>query len=175
MMTYRYYIFYLKSDKSIYAYTSSKEDRDLFELTRDMSKFKLKTENLEKEDVAYITEHFRHNIITKFHFKLNREGDDIVLPITELEKLNIEKKGYQLAYVDIFASAWIPCEIFVDDVQESLNDIYYTYCDYVMRTKSRRPNMGFEPDLLSIFIQDHLWSLDFSKLNNLYRKELKIR
>ena len=46
MNNYTYYIFYLKKDKSIYAYTTSKEDRDMFCLTREMSKFKLRKEKL---------------------------------------------------------------------------------------------------------------------------------
>lgn len=173
MNTYTYYIFYLKKDKSIYAYTTSKEDRDMFCLTRDMSKFKLRKEKLYRDDVAYLTEHHRHDIIINYKFKVYKDSDDITLPITEIERLNIEKRGYQIALIDIFAKVMnVPSEIFNDDVIESLNDIYYTYIEYMMDSKHRMHDSNFEPNLLNIFIQDHFWSLDFSNFNKLYRKEI---
>ena len=172
MMTYTYYIFYLKSDKSIYAYTTSKEDRDIFYLTRDMSKFKLRKEKLQKDDVSYLTKNHRHNIIMNYKFKIYKDGDDIILPITEMERMDIERKGYQITFVDIFAKVMnVPSEIFNDEVLEILNDIYYTYIEYIMDSNQRLQECIFEPNLFNIFIQDHFWSLDLSNLNELYKEK----
>lgn len=170
---YRYYIFYLKSDKSIYGYTTSKQIRDFFILTRDMSKFKLKTEKLTRNDVNYLTVHYKYGMIINYDFKINTEGDVMTLPITEMEQMNIEHKGYQTALVDIFTHVWIPSDIFDDEIQEFLNNIFYTYCEASMFSKRRTIAHSFEPNLLNIFIQDHLWSIDFSKLKN-YRKEVDV-
>lgn len=162
--TYKYYVFYLKSDKSIYGYTTSEQIRDFFILTRDMSKFKLKTEKLTRDDVNYLTARHKYGMIIIYDFKINIEGDIISLPITEMERMNMEQKGYQTTLVDIFTHVWIPTDIFDEDIQELLNHVFYTYCEALMFSKRRTISHTFEPNLLNIFIQDHIWSIDFSKI-----------
>ena len=163
-MTYKYYIFYLKSDRTIYGYTTSKQIRDFFVLTRDMTKFKLKHEKLTRDDVNHLTKNYKYNMIISYDFRMNTEGDIITFPITGMEQMSIEQKGYQIALIDIFTHVWIPRDIFNDDLQELLGSIFYAYCEFAIMSKRRHMNHSFEPNLLNIFIQEYLWSLDFSKI-----------
>lgn len=143
----KYVFFYIIETQELWAYSDNKKLIKGFQKSRDMRKFYKKEVPLTSEDLAILheKEHGKQLLLYKFEV-----GDYILeLPITMLEKLTIEQVGNQAAFINIYASASIPLEIFGKEMKEALTDLGYKEAHDGW---SNGNTDLYKPDLLAVFL-----------------------
>lgn len=146
---YKYYLFYLKEDGSLYAYTNQKILAKTFHETREKSIFIYKEKMLTSSDLKDIYEETPDTLIEAYKFKLGKT--EILMPITSREKLQLEHVVTQTLCTSIYCCATVPPEIFTKKIKESLDEIQYTdiYNEYHLGDFNIAK---LEPDYLTCFL-----------------------
>lgn len=121
---YKYYFFYLKENGNLYAYTNRKNMAKVFHETREKSIFIYKKEMLTSSDLKNINEEEPDCLIEAYKFYLGK--NEIILPITLREKLQLEHTINQALSVSIYCCATISPEIFTKEIKDCLYKIHYT-------------------------------------------------
>lgn len=146
---YKYYLFYLKEDGSLYAYTNQKILAKAFLETREKSIFIYKEKMLSSSDLKEIYEETPDTLIETYKFKLGKT--EIFMPITSREKLQLEHVVTQVLCTSIYCCATIPPEIFTKKIKDRLDNIQYTdiYKEYHLGDFNIT---RLEPDYLTCFL-----------------------
>ena len=129
---YKYQIFYLKKDGSLYAYTDSKKLAKSFMEQRNLNKFYTKKVTLDKEGISYLAREYQNQIlIEKMYFAFIRDKRRMIrFPwvVTAAEDLMVNSYISQ-ATINIYNSAWYPINIFNDELQRALRELRYDVCN----------------------------------------------
>ena len=147
--THKYYLFYLKEDGNLYAYTNEKVLAKAFHETREKSIFIYKEEMLTSSDLKDIYEETPDVLIEPYKFQLGKT--DLIIPITSREKLQLEHTVIQTLSTSIYCCATIPPDIFSSKIKECLEEIQYT--DIYKEYHSGGFNLTrLAPDYLTCFL-----------------------
>jgi len=129
---YKYQIFYLKKDGSLYAYTDSKKLAKSFMEQRNSNKFYTKKVILDKEGISYLAKEYQNQILMeKMYFAFIRDKRRrIRFPwvVTAAEDLMVNSYISQ-ATINIYNNAWYPINIFNDELQRALRELRYDRCN----------------------------------------------
>lgn len=149
---YKYYLFYLKKDGSLYAYTDKKILAKAFKETRDMSIFLYTEEMLTSLDLRDIHEEAPDTLLEIYTFHIGKT--ELSLSITLREKLSIEHVVVQTLSTSIYCCASVTPEIFTDKIKKCLEEIKYVdiYKEY---HKGMFNLTQLTPDYLTCFL--HLY------------------
>ena len=130
--TYKYYLFYLNNDNSLYAYTDSKELAESFMSQRNHDKIHMKKMNITKDDVNYLAKYEQNKIlIEKTYLAFIRDKNTKIYfkwIVTMSEDLMVNSL-ISRATINIYNNAWYPIEIFNKDVREALIHLGYDVCN----------------------------------------------
>jgi len=130
--TYKYYLFYLNKDNSLYAYTDSKELAESFMSQRNHDKIHMKKMNITKDDVNYLARHEQNKILIENTYLAFIRNKNMKIyfkwTVTVSEDLMVNSLISQ-ATINIYNNAWYPIEIFNKDVREALIHLGYDVCN----------------------------------------------
>ena len=146
---YKYYLFYLKEDGSLYAYTNQKILAKAFHETREKSIFIYREKMLTSSDLKEIYEETPDTLIEAYKFHFGKT--EIVMPITAREKLQLEHTVTQTLCTSIYCCASIPPDLFTKKTRESLDILQYS--DVYNEYHSGEFNITkLTPDYLNCFL-----------------------
>lgn len=153
--TYRYFIFYKKSDGGIYAYTDTKEYYKKFKEQRNMKYFLYEKKDLTKEQVSELAREYNDRIMEPCSLKYYDDGKiySMKMILTKMEKITIMNESSDLLACGIYQYAWIPPEIFNDEIIESLEVLNYTKCHKLIKHGNNFFDIFTEVDELGIFLR----------------------
>ena len=153
--TYKYYIFYKRSDGDIYAYTDNKEYYKKFKEQRNMKNFIYKKKELTGEQVSELAREYNNGILENCSLKYSDNGkiSHIKMIITKMEKFAIMNESSDLLACGIYQYAWIPPEIFNDEIIKSLKILNYTKCHNLLSKGNSFFEIFTEADELGIFLR----------------------
>lgn len=128
--SYKYFLFYSKKNGELYAYTDKEILAKGFNATREHNMFVATDKMLTSSELKEIYDMAPDTLLEPYKFKMGK--NDIVLPITLREKLQLEHTITQTLEVSIYMSARIDPNLFTEKIQHSLQvlkyvDIYKEY------------------------------------------------
>ena len=156
--TYRYWLYYYKKDKTLYAYTDDKKIAKEFEEERDMTQYSKRKEDITREDVNYLAMYYQNEIlkikegVTKEHgIGSNTVPFHIVLTVYE----DIMVTHYLTGIVEqkIPLCCWIPPVIFTKKYRCIMDAIGYTSKWLQIEYGDKIKVIQEKADYLSAFIQ----------------------
>jgi hypothetical protein len=119
---YTYYIYYT-NDGEIYAYTDNKEYAKAFKQQRNPKKFYQKKIELTSEDLKELHNYYPESLLMEERFEL---GDkELILILAMMEHVTILNYSVQCTTVNMPVAAWVPPQIFQDDIVDVLKEIGY--------------------------------------------------
>ena len=156
---YKYFIYYLEKD--IYAYTDEKSKADNFEKFRDLHLFKKERREISKEEVNILAKNYKLQRLTDYDF-LDKDGkNNIVLSITEMEKIEVINHSVNIREKTIYSYCWSPHTIFKKDIKKALVNLkYHIFHDTISASSPLKlidmfPNIEKEAtiDELNVFVK----------------------
>ena len=153
--TYKYYIFYKRSDGDIYAYTDNKEYYKKFKEQRNMKNFIYKKKELTGEQVSELAREYNNGILENCSLKYSDNGkiSHIKMIITKMEKFAVMNESSDLLSCEIYQYTWISPEIFNDEIIKSLEVLNYTKCHNLLSKGNFYFEVFTEADELGIFLR----------------------
>lgn len=160
MKTYKYWIYYLKETKELYAYTDNKKFAKEFESDRDMNKFKKISCNIDSEEVNGLAKYHQSKYLKKSSIKIYDKKTmkyfNSYIIITIEEEVTIQNTAIQLMYDSIYKYCWDNPYIFKDKIIKALSVLEYVNIYNQMslsQTGQYEDNqINIKPDELGIFI-----------------------
>lgn len=158
MSNYKYFIYYLDND--IYAYTDNKKIAKEFDKYRDMKKIKKVIKKISKEDVNELAIDYKLQRLTNYEFIDTVSKSNLIIPVTELEKITIINQSVNIREKEIYSYCWFPHSVFKSDIRESLISLkYHIFHDDIskcgLKMSDMFPNIEKQAviDELSLFIR----------------------
>lgn len=127
---YLYYMYYVLSNKALYGYAITKEDRDAFVSIRDMENFFYeKRVRLTKEEVHQLAEDHQTGRIQmrKLETYDPKSKSIITVPIalTGSEFISIIGFAEKMLTTELFIDAWIPLDLMCKNIRKNLMFLGY--------------------------------------------------
>lgn len=158
MSNYKYFIYYLDND--IYAYTDNKKISKEFDKYRNMKKIKKVIKKISKEDVNELAIDYKLQRLTNYEFIDTASKSNLIIPVTELEKITIINQSVNIRENEIYSYCWFPHSVFKSDIRESLISLkYHIFHDDIskcgLKMSDMFPNIEKQAviDELSLFIR----------------------
>ena len=150
MGNYKYFIYYLDND--IYAYTDNKKISKEFDKYRDMKKI--------KKVIKKLAIDYKLQRLTNYEFIDTISKSNLIIPVTELEKITIINQSVNIREKEIYSYCWFPHSVFKSDIRESLISLkYHIFHDDIskcsLKISDMFPNIEKQAviDELSLFIR----------------------
>lgn len=162
--TYTYWLYYWidlsndSQDYTLYAYTDTKELADLFELFRDMSKFKKKKKELTKDEIHYLasneTDKYMKMTTLEIYDKNKKVYGNMKTAITMNESVTLQNCINNINFGLICKYCWIDPNIFEDRIKKSLKILRYDKCyEYIYNDSKGYESKFIKADELGIFVR----------------------
>lgn len=172
----KYYMFYLKDNNQLYAFTNNKKLKKNFIKNRNMKKFILKKVSLTNNEMNTFLKDYINRDIIIFKGKTVDNTYNIIdfeIPLTTKEKLIISQTRSIYRMEKLYSSAWTHPFIFNDKYFKILLDI--GYCDIANEifhdsifTDNWNHEVGFIPDDFKILLLSIDKNLFIKRRENLY-------
>ena len=106
----KYWIYYLKSTNEIYAYTDNKKYAKEFERIRDMNKFKIIQEEIDKDLINHLAREYQNNYLKKMPIKIYNkkklEWIESEILVTMSESIGMQNIATQLMHETLYKYCW---------------------------------------------------------------------
>ena len=155
LRTYKYYVFYKRRDGDIYAYTDNKKYYRKFKEQWNMKEFIYKKKELTREQVSELAREYNDGILEDCSLKYCKDGkiSSINMILTKMEKFSVITESSDLLACGIYQYAWIPPEIFNDEIIKSLKILNYTKCHNLLSKGNSFFEIFTEADEFGIFLR----------------------
>lgn len=162
--TYKYWMYYVKADKRLYAYTPDKKFRKKFKKVRNMDTYFYEKEvNLTKYEVGQLAMDYQTYILAEkslnsYDWEHTKEVTMNVV-MTEWEYTTLVGEAHNI-FIKELGSAWASIDIFNKKMQKVLKDLdydkYHTMVGGGTKHKLNEEELEFtsiKPDYVQIFIK----------------------
>lgn len=130
MKEYKYWFYYLKDDKTLYAYTDQKELARKFESTRDMNIFYKIKKVISKDALNSLAEEYQNKYLNEYELNTYDTNTGykckVYIVMTQEEYMTVLASDAGIL-VGLNSHCFYDPRIFKDEIQEALNEIYYKY------------------------------------------------
>lgn len=157
----KYWIYYYKKTNELYAYTDNKKFAKEFERVRDMDKFEIISEEIDKEMINQLAREYQNKYLKKYPIKIydkkNLKWMDSELLVTVEESIGIQNIAIQQMQETLYKHCWDDPYIFKKKIYDALevlgyNKIYYTYI-MAQTGMYEDTDLNITSDELGIFIR----------------------
>lgn len=157
----KYWIYLLKDNDTLYAYTDNKSHAKLFERDRDMRKFTKIKKSLCKQEVNYLANEYQNGYLKEIKIpiydKTNEKWFDGIFIMTAEEYFSLTLAEVQLMESDLYKHCWDHPGLFNDDIVKALEVLEYNnvYRQLTATTGNYINNIEIKvkPDLLGLFLR----------------------
>jgi len=155
----KYWIYYLKDEDKLYAYTDNKEYANAFELDRDMKLFKKIKKVMTKDEIRYLAQEFQNSVLKEVQldiFDKDRErwfkGTFVM---TSEEYFTITLIEVQLMESELYQHCWDNPWKFKIKIFKALEVLEYNnvYRQISATADNKPAEIKVKPDLLGIFLR----------------------
>lgn len=152
----KYWLYYLKENNEIYAYTDNKEYAKLFENDRDMTLFNKIKKEISKNEINYLAREYQNcylkDVSLKIFDKSKQKWFDGNIIMTGEEYLSVTSAEIQLMEVELYQHCWDNPIKFKDKIIKALEILEYNnvYRSIVSTDENIKINIKVDP--LGIFL-----------------------
>ena len=120
-----------------------------------MKEFIYKKKELTREQVSELAREYNDGILEDCSLKYCNDGkiSSINMILTKMEKFSVMNESSDLLACGIYQYAWIPPEIFNDEIIKSLKILNYTKCHNLLSKGNSFFEIFTEADELGIFLR----------------------
>lgn len=171
MKTYKYYLYYVKKDNSLYAYTDNKEYRKRFKKFRNPEYFYEKKKTMTKQDINRLAYLNQGDILEKYFLETyDLENHQIIeLPVimTKNEYQSMANFTTQFFESDLFKLCWFDIDLFEESFAKDLKRLnYHLYSEIISSKKTGTETDAYKklrkivkPDYFRIFCKLYDYTL----------------